>query len=267
MTNKFTLDNTYIGYLNLDHRTDRRELMEAELKRVGLNAERTRGKMPSEFDRNNPKYKVQFNRTAGSIGCWHGMEEIAMKAYEQGKHAFIMEDDLIFASDTLNRLNIISEFTENNDWDIIFAGGTVHINPPFWHTGINPDLPNMPDLGRDCEYIGHKNIFRTYGSFSTHCWLLNYNSIKKVFSMLDNIEYEAMGIDWALIKLAPQLKSFCFLPGFAIQRDNQSDIGNGWTYFSGFARLGAHWFADKLNDFDPLTYNWGEVGFLKENHI
>lgn len=252
------LDDCYVGYLNLDIRPDRRELMEQELDRVGIKAERTRGKLPEEFDLTNPKFNTQVNRTPGSIGCWHGMEEIAMRALELNKNAVILEDDLQFCDDINERVTIIEEFIKDNEWDIIWLGGTVHIAPHFWHTGDNPDLPGS-DMGKDCEYIGNKYLYRSYGSFSTHAWILNKKSIKKVFGLLDEIEHMAMGIDWALIKLAPKLNNFVFLPGCIIQRDNMSNIGNGMTVFSGFSRLGAHWYAKNLSDFNHDTYNWAEV--------
>jgi hypothetical protein len=232
--------------------------MEAELKRVGIFAERTRGKLPHEFDLSDPKFRTQVNRTPGSIGCWHGMEEIAYKALELEKHAMIFEDDLLFCDDIHKRFAIIEDFIKDQEWDIIWLGGTIHLNPHFWHTGVNPDLLGS-DLGRDCEDIGHKYLYRSYGSFSTHSWLLNRKSIKKVFDMLDSIEHMAMGIDFGCIKLAPQLNNFVFLPGCIIQRDNLSDIGRGHTIFSSFASLGKHWFAKTLEEFSHDDYIWGEV--------
>jgi hypothetical protein len=45
----------------------------------------------------------------------------------------------------------------------------------------------------------------------------------------------------------------------AKQYDNQSDIGNGVTYFSEFQKLGQYWFADKMEDFDALNFDWKEA--------
>lgn len=252
------LDDCYIGYVNLDHRTDRLEHMIGELKRIDINAERTRGKLPQEFDLTDPKYQVQVNRTPGSIGCWAGMVEIAEKALSLNKHAIIFEDDLVFCNDIHDRFRIIEEFDNEFIWDVIWLGGTVHINPPYWHTGKNPDL-QTENLGRDCLYIGHKYLYRSFGSFSTHAWILNKKSIRKVIDMLDSIQHEAMGIDWGHIKISPKLDNYVFLPGCIIQKDNISDIGHGETKFSSFKSLGAHWFAKNLNEFNHDAYNWAEV--------
>lgn len=252
------LDDCYISYLNLDHREDRREHMEKELARVGIEAVRTRGKLPHEFNLKDPKYKVQVNRTPGSIGCWAGMVEIAETALKLDKHAMTFEDDLLFCDDIHERFKIIEEFDKEFIWDVIWLGGTIHINPPYWHTGRNPDLQTQ-NLGLDCLYVGHKYLYRSFGSFSTHAWILNKNSIRKVIDMLDAVQYEAMGVDWAHIKIAPKLDNYVFLPGCIVQRDGRSDIGRGDTIFSSFKTLGQHWFAKNLNEFNHDTYQWGEV--------
>lgn len=257
------LDDCYISYLNLDHRLDRREHMEKELARVGIEAERTRGKLPNEFNLKNPKYKVQVNRTPGSIGCWAGMVEIAEKALTLNKHAMIFEDDLLFCDDIHERFKIIEEFDKEYIWDVIWLGGTVHINPSHWHNGMNMDLITK-SVGTDCLYVGHKYMFRSFGSFSTHAWILNKNSIRKVVDMLDDFQHLSMGIDHAHINLSSQLDNYVLLPGSVIQKDNKSDIGNGDTIFSSFRSLGKHWFTKTLSEFNHDTYNWGEA---KQNII
>jgi len=257
----FKWRDMYIGYLNLDIRQDRRDLVEAEFSKAGLTAERTKGKLPHEFDLTDPKFQVQVNRTPGSIGCWHGQIEIMQKAYQQGKSVMVFEDDIILSSDIQNRFDYIQNYINENDlqFDFFWLGGTIHINPHFWWTGVNPDLPGTENLGRDAEYIGDKHIFRSYGSFSTHAYWVRYESIPKVIEMLGSVEHLAMGIDWAAIKLAPQMNNYVFLPGSVIQRDNQSNIGNGMTIFSGFSRLGSHWFSDLVENFNSDEYNWAET--------
>jgi len=142
----------------------------------------------------------------------------------------------------------------------------VHIGPAWWHTGSNRDLPSSnltPSaeyaIGRDAETTEDLRMIRTYGAFSTHAYIVNLTSIAKVVSMLDGIMHEAMGIDWAFIKLAPQLKCYMMLPGMVKQMDNMSDIGFGITKFSGFSMLGPYWWADKMEDFDPATFDFKEA--------
>jgi hypothetical protein len=69
----------------------------------------------------------------------------------------------------------------------------------------------------------------------------------------------SIGIDYSFIKLQPYLKTFAFVPGCVKQMDNQSDIGNGMTFFSGFSKLGPYWYQDRMEQFDPVSYNWAEA--------
>src|SRR5438477_478924 len=87
------LDDCYISFLNLDHRTDRLQHMTNELSRIGIEAGRTRGKLPEEYDLGDEKLQVMFRRTKGAIGCHYGQVEIMQEALNRNKHAFVMEDD------------------------------------------------------------------------------------------------------------------------------------------------------------------------------
>jgi hypothetical protein len=105
---------------------------------------------------------------------------------------------------------------------------------------------------------------RTYGCFSTHNWLINKNSVQKVMDLLDSIMHRSIGIDHACIILQPQLLTYTFVGGSAKQIDNLSNIGTGVTMYSNFAKLNgtiensAYWFTDKISDFDPANFEWGE---------
>src|SRR5687768_12046173 len=134
--------NYYISFVNLDHRLDRLEHMTRELKRVGIEAIRQRGIPWKECDLNNPKYQSMVNRTPGAIGCHLSQVEVMKKAFELGKHAWVMEDDLVFATDFQERLKYIENFLEGKEWDVFWLGGTFH-SPAFWHpkgpSGMRPD--------------------------------------------------------------------------------------------------------------------------------
>lgn len=252
------LDDCYISFLNLDHRTDRLLHMHNQLNNIEIMASRTRGRLPGEFDLSDIKLQVMRRRTPGAIPCHYGQVEIMQTAYELNKHAFVMEDDLIFCTDFKKRMEYISKWSETHEWDIIWLGGTYHINPGYWHRPNNPEMPGS-NLGRDAELTDDPRIIRTFGAFSTHAYIVNKNSIKKILYLLEENVHLSMGIDWIMIKIQPQLQTFSFAPGCVIQKDNQSDIGQGITVYSGFSKLGAHWFNDSMDDFDPLTYNWAEA--------
>jgi len=251
LKNNMKISDCYISFLNLDSRPDRLEHMNNQLAVAGITAERTRGKHFSEYDLNNRKVQVMKNRTAGAIGCHFGQVEIMRTAQLSNKHAFVMEDDLIFCSDIQKRFEVIENFLSNNEWDIFWLGGTYHV-PAEWHKhGHNSDLQMCGcDLGIDAERTDNNHIVRTYGCFSTFAYIVNKNSLEKILTLLDENLHLSMGIDWLFILLQPQLKTFAFVPGCVKQMDNRSDIGNGITYFSQFAKLGEHWYQEEMGMFD-----------------
>jgi len=109
------LDDCYISYLNLDQRLDRREHIEKELYRVGLVAGRTRGKLPEEYDMTEHRFKVMAGRTPGAVGCWMGMREMMVEAIKQNKHCFVLEDDVVMATDFKERIDYMEKFFETHD--------------------------------------------------------------------------------------------------------------------------------------------------------
>jgi len=264
------LSSSHIAFVNLDHRADRLAHMNTQLARVGISAERVRGLLPSEVYlsvnevRYNPrKVAVMQRRTPGAIGCHYSQVSIMEKALSLRKNAWVMEDDVVFCEDFKERLKIIEDFTSENEWDVFWLGGTFH-SPAWWHKiGHNQELKQCKcTLGRDCEPTNWDRIIRTYGAFCTYAYIVNIESLEKVLILLDGHVHLSMGIDWLFIYLQPQLKTYAFVPGSIKQMDNQSDIGNGVTMFSGFSRLNGtlenskYWYQERMEDFDPLNYIW-----------
>lgn len=243
------IDDCYIGYLNLDHRNDRLQSIESEFEKAGIVGERTRGKLPVEFDLSDPKLQVMKNRTAGAIGCHYGQVEIMQKALKQNKHCFVNEDDIIFCSDFQDRMKLVDDFLKDKDWQIFWLGGTYHFPDAWWHTTPNhsPDLQQCNcTKGVDAEETDNPLFRRTYGAFSTHSYIVNKNFIDTLLIFLEENVHLSMGIDWLMILLQPHINTYAMNPGIAKQMDNMSDIGHGMTVFSGFSFLGNHWFKDKL---------------------
>lgn len=260
------IENTYFSFINLTHRLDRLLHMKKELEKAGIDAERTSGILPKEVKGDLSRYKVMLERTPGALGCHLAQTKVMEKALSLNKHAGVFEDDLVFCDDFQKRMDYINEFTKTHSWDVLWLGGTFHVNPPHWHTGKNPDLLGTT-MRRDAELTDDPRMVRTYGCFCTYAYIVNVNSIQKILKLLDQYVHESMGIDWLFIKLQPQLNTFSFVPGCIKQMDNPSDIGrpdkNGkkaFTYFSHFAKsTGPYWWARKLEDFDPLKFDWKEV--------
>lgn len=257
------LDKCFARYINLDARPDRRAHMEKELKRVGIAGERMRGIPWQEFLEKLPGMKFRLEGMMkrpqkGAIGCHFSQVAVMEMALDEDQHAFVMEDDLVFCSDFQERLPIIEQFLDTHEWDVFWLGGTYHVNPPWWH-GDNPSDPHMVAIGRDAELTENPRIVRTYGAFSTHAYIVNKKSIKKILRMFDERLHYSIGIDHLFISMQHLLFTYAFAPGCAIQYDNQSNIGNGMTIFSSFKKLGPHWFQDKMENFDPAKYDWAEA--------
>lgn len=255
---ELTLDNIYAGFLNMDHRTDRLNHMNEQLKKAPFQVVRHRGKKPQEYDLNNSKYRAMLNRTPGAIACHEGQVEIIRTAQSIGANALVMEDDIIFCDDFDRRLEYINNWTKEHEWDVIWLGASFHVNPPYWHkfgkSGMPPDC--SAQLGKDCEPTDDPRMIRTYGAYVTFAYIVNFNSMAKIFSLFDQHLHTSIGIDWLFIKLQPQLKCFSFVPGCVMQMDNMSDIGTGMTVWSGQLNNGPYVFQKRMEEFDPTTYKW-----------
>lgn len=259
---EFKWSDTDCWYVNLDSRPDRREHMERELARVGITAQRQRGFLPDEVEYPGPmgipsdQVKVMRNRTPGAIGCHYSQRACIERAIGTGRNVLVMEDDVEWCDDLPKRVAILEEFLAGREWDVIWLGGTIHINPPVWH---------REDLGRDAECTEHPNIVRSFGAFCTFCYVVNGDSCQRVVELLDENVHKSMGIDWLFIQIEPQLRNYMFLPGCSKQVDGVSNIGtqrNGapaFTTFSHFASLGPYWFQKRMEDFEAEGFDWGEA--------
>lgn len=115
MSIKSLEDIKHAFYINLDHRTDRKEHVENELEKIGIKATRFNA----------------INMTNGAIGC--SMSHL--KLLEDAKknkldHILIVEDDITFLDIELfkTQINKFLEKHENN-WDVILLAG--NNMPPY----------------------------------------------------------------------------------------------------------------------------------------
>lgn len=257
------LQDSYISYVNLPHRTDRLQHIQSELERIGLKAEKTNGIYPHEFDVNDSRHQTMRNRTVGAIGCYTSQLNIMKKAFSLNKHAFVMEDDIVLASDFWKRMEYISNWSLSNPFAVFWLGGTFHVGGnrgPYWHTNT---------IGRDIELTNDSRIVKCYGAFSTHCYIVHRDYLEQVIKRLEEFMPQSIGIDYSFIKhVEPFLPTYAFVPGTAKQIDNISDQvpgKNNITEFSKFANLNgtiensAYWWQDKMEDFDPTQFYWAEA--------
>ena len=113
LTNLSDISNAF--YINLEHRTDRREQIESELSIMGINAQRF-----NAIVSNN-----------GAVGCTMSHLRLLNNAIEKNySHLLILEDDIQFLEPEIFKTNF-NKFLElhGNNWDvIIFSGNNV---PPY----------------------------------------------------------------------------------------------------------------------------------------
>lgn len=239
----------YARYINLNHRMDRRAHMEQELERVGLHAVRLQGMLPGEYQGEERKVTKMRTRTPGAIGCHYSQVKVMEEALKAGRHCVVLEDDLVFCSDIVERLSLIEKFLNSHPWDVFWLGGTYH-KEPIWHAPGHPQLEECNcRQGKDWEPTDDPKFVRTYGCWSTHAYIVNVEALPMVLTMLEQNVHLSIGIDWLFILLQPRITTYAFVPGCVKQFDNFSDIGKGITKWSGFAQLGPHWFQDRMEDY------------------
>ena len=115
MSIKTLEDIKHAFYINLEHRTDRKEHVETELLKIGINCQRFNA----------------IKMENGAIGCSMSHLKLLQDAQKNElEHILIVEDDIKFLEPELfkNQINNFFELHQNN-WDVIlFAGNNM---PPY----------------------------------------------------------------------------------------------------------------------------------------
>jgi GR25 family glycosyltransferase involved in LPS biosynthesis len=237
---KIKLSNINFKCVNLKNRVDRREWIDSHLPNFGIKYQYYNALKNSE------KYKhLKFpsEYKPGNIGCTTTHYDI-LKNYSGNKILGIFEDDVQLSEDFLERFKYIED-NFNLEWDMFFLSSFYHLN--------NDKLRWNPS--GDFEFTDIKYIHRVYGSFCTHAYLVNPNSIKKILSLMEENLSKSYAIDHLYILIQPQLNCFSFTPGMATQIVSTSDIDNKVKDQTEFERIvGKHYFVNKLEDFNYDEY-------------
>lgn len=177
-----------IKYINLDKRTDRREMCESELERVGIKADRFEA------------YEGNNKHLAFCKSQWNCLNECKEKS------VLILEDDVVFKNvDHLPQA--LSELP--SDWDVVYLGANIN--------GTNLE-----------RFSGHlfriRNSFTTHAvgySSKMAKWIVENFSYH-------TDEYEKEGLiiydEWLRVNVQQQFKCFLVYPMVAEQRVSYSDI-------------------------------------------
>ena len=198
-----------IFYINLEHRKDRKEQIEAEIRNYDPNLEIT-----ERFDAVNIKPTAN-NITNGRIGCTMSHAKIVQIAKERGyKNILILEDDFHFLIEKDKMLNNLHTFYENiNDYHMILLGTNY---ARFYDTGF-------------------PNIYKVSNSQTTSGYIINHSVYDDFLKMTDyaidgliktgNPDIYAIDFAWKSLQgKNKQIYSFNKATRVGIQRPSYSDI-------------------------------------------
>lgn len=215
-----------IQVINLRSRTDRRQEMASEFRRIRFDLGRIEW-----FDAVKPADRGEFE-SIGARGCFLSHLAILQQNAERPpERLLIMEDDVSFSEDFMARLSEIVEQLQRDRWDVFYGGGRVgEID------AVAAGLARVPqDMGIGC----------------THFLAIRGDRIGAVADYLaaqlgrpaGDPAGGPMHVDgsysWARKELG--LETLMASPEIAFQRPSRSDIAQGqwWDRVPGLSELGA----------------------------
>ena len=193
-------DIQHIIYINLEHRTDRKEMCENEIKKMGFIC-----------------YPIRFNaiyHTVGAVGCSKSHIECLEMAKREGwTHVLICEDDM-WCTDSNVFTDSLNKFLSSDlQWDVLMLGG------------CNRNIPN-----NILEYA-----FRTTSASSAVAYLVNeiyydtlLNNFKDGVPQLERnpLSHYYNAIDRYWNRLQERDNWYLLYPLTVTQYPGYSDIGN-----------------------------------------
>lgn len=250
---RFQVDQLDPWVVNLEHRTDRWEMMQRELRQIHMTARRFSAMAPDEYsERPGAGPLIEGQRTAGN---WASFAHLMRMNQGTDRNLLLLEDDVFFCSDFWRRMDYLERYL-TMPWDVVFLGATFHLerNAPNgrWH----------PERRNDVERTHAKHIFRAYGVWSNHGMIVRGRSAGKVLGAMRSVLNVARGSDHALILAQPTLNCYVFVPGCVFQHNGRSDVAEGqhpYTMFSNFLKLGPYVYQDRMNVWDIDDYDWDEA--------
>ena len=194
-----------IFYINLEHRTDRKEHVEKELLNIGL------------------KEAQRFNAIKmenGAIGCSMSHLRILQDAQKNNiDHILIVEDDISFLDPELfkNQLNKFFE-THKNNWDVVLLAG--NNMPPY--KIIDDTCIQVSRCQTTTGYIVNGHYIKT---------LLQNVKIGLTHLINKPTEHAKYAIDKYWFILQQLYKWYLIVPLTVVQREDYSDIEKRVTNF------------------------------------
>ncbi|MCB1072767.1 MAG: glycosyltransferase family 25 protein [Chlamydiia bacterium] len=231
-----------IIYINLDHRIDRKELMESELQQLGVPKEKIH-RLSAVYDR--------FN---GTKGCLLSHIQSLTLAMERGwEKVLILEDDVVFTKNLEFLENQLSYFFQaaKGEWDVFFLGGAYREKKITPWEGIY-QIHN--------SWCAHAYIVRgPYLEKIRACFLSAYEMIKDHFFNNQSLIYS---LDQVWRVLQRNDRWYAAVEQCAVQKTGTSDIDPVYEPLNRFKRVV---FIDNgnekklLNELDRVRLDFGRV--------
>jgi len=190
-------DITHSFFINLDHRTDRKQHVEKQLRSIGI------------F---NPIRFSAIKLQNGAIGC--GMSHLRCLVHARDNtwdHVLIVEDDIQFLDPTLfvNQMNACLH--NQKEWDVLLLGGN--------------NVPPYREVDATCVQVSFCQTTTGY-LVKNHYFETLINNVRTGISNLirepNNRFHYAIDKFW--IRLQEQDKWFLIIPLTVTQREDYSDI-------------------------------------------
>jgi GR25 family glycosyltransferase involved in LPS biosynthesis len=191
-------------YINLDSRKDRKELVEIELKNIGINATRF----------NAIKMKN------GAIGCTMSHLHCLQTAKSNGwDHLLIVEDDIKFLDPILFKHQFGTFLTNQKEWDVVLLAGN--------------NMPPYEKIGNYCIKLTQCQTTTGY-MVNGHYFDTLINNIKAGLKLLmhDPKNHFSYAIDKYWFSLQKTDNWFLITPLTVSQRKDYSDIEEKQTDYT-----------------------------------
>jgi glycosyl transferase family 25 len=221
-----------IYIINLPFRTDRKKEILEQLIKIGLNFESPNVEL---FSAIRPDSQDGFT-SIGAKGCFMSHLEILKKSSEAGfNRILILEDDLNFCGDFINRIDKVIDHLKENHWSIFYGGYEI---PPavskYFNSGVIDVPPDFP--------IG-----------TTHFIAFQKSAIQQLINYLNLLLSREAGdprggpmhVDGAYCWFRnkyPEMKTLISIPILGYQRPSRTDIHalkwyDRYPFISGFIDL------------------------------
>ena len=186
-----------IIYINLDHRTDRREEIEIELEEMGLTYER----FPAIKD------------VSGAVGCCKSHLAVLKQARDQGyQNVLVLEDDFQFVVDKTEFEKQIGQLFE-----IPFDVCLLAYNTNYLHESPYPFLSKIKDAQTTAGYLIQSHYYDTL--------IAQWEHGLKMFQETGNEPLYTCDQSWKTLQERDTW--YCFTERMGIQRESYSDIQKG----------------------------------------